>query len=97
VIIVVLPVSEPYREAFLNPNDVAAFERSIQEAMAVAPEAILVRLDRLPGISDPLYFSDLVHMNSLGRKVATQAFLSEATKAGLHQRLDSTLSIASSK
>jgi hypothetical protein len=82
VIVFVLPVSSAYTEAFLDQSAVAAFEREIHEAMAMVPEATFVRLDRVPGISDPHYFFDLVHMNSLGRRVATQAFLMEVTKRG---------------
>jgi hypothetical protein len=92
VVIVVLPVSRAYAEAFLDENDLAAFERAIHETMAIAPEAKLVRLDRLRGISDPAYFSDLVHMNSFGRRLATEAFLIEVTKGGTQRRLDATSS-----
>jgi hypothetical protein len=88
VIVVVLPVSRPYRQEFLDDSTDAAFEKAIGEAMGIVPEATLVRLDRLPGISDPRYFSDLVHMNSFGRILATQAFLSEVTLAGSQRRLD---------
>ena len=95
VIVVILPVSTHYIEAFLGKNDIAAFERSIYEAMALAPDATLVRLDRLPGISDPRYFSDLVHMNSLGRRVTTQAFLTVVTEQGSNRSLESTGSTAS--
>ncbi|MFY9560038.1 MAG: hypothetical protein WAQ52_07380 [Terriglobales bacterium] len=90
VIVVVLPVSRPYRQEFLDDSTDAAFEKAIGQAMAIVPEATLVRLDRLPGISDPRYFFDLVHMNSFGRRLATQAFLSEVTQGGSQRRLDAT-------
>jgi hypothetical protein len=90
VIIVVLPVSRAYTEAFLNEYDLAAFERAIDEARAIAPEATIVRLDRLRGISDARYFSDLVHMNSLGRPAATQAFLDDVTKKELQPATQTT-------
>jgi hypothetical protein len=77
VILVVLPVSEPYRREFIDEATKAAFEEAIDQAMAIVPEATLIRLDRLPGISDPSCFFDLVHMNSLGRRFATEAFLKE--------------------
>jgi hypothetical protein len=80
VIIVVLPVSRAYSEAFLDARDVASFERAIQDARAIAPEAMCVRLDRVPRISSPDYFFDLVHLNSSGRHLATQAFLMEVTQ-----------------
>lgn len=90
VIIVVLPVTREYSQEFLDAADDAAFEKAIQQAMAIVPDATLVRVDRLPGISDPRYFLDLVHMNSLGRRVATQALLAELTKAGPQQKLEAT-------
>jgi len=82
VILVVLPVSRPYIEEFIDESARAAFEEAIKQAMAIVPEATLVRLDRAPAISDPAYFVDLVHMNSLGRRVATEAFLKEVTHNG---------------
>ena len=79
VILVVLPVSRPYLEELLDERANAAFEEAIRQAMAIVPEATVVRLDHVPNISDPAYFADLVHMNSLGRGLATQAFLKEVT------------------
>jgi hypothetical protein len=90
VIVVVLPVTKEYTQEFLNAGDVAAFEKAMNEAVAIAPDATLVRLDRVQGISDPRYFLDLVHMNSLGRRVATQAFLMEVTQKGPQQMLEAT-------
>jgi hypothetical protein len=86
VIVMVLPVSGPYRQEFLDEGTNAPFEKAIGQAMAIVPEATLVRLDRLPGISDPRYFFDLVHLNSFGRRLATQAFLSDVTHGGSQQR-----------
>lgn len=99
VVIVVLPVSRAYAEAFLRENDVAAFERAIREAAAIVPEATVVRLDRISGISDPANFSDLVHLNSFGRPVTTQAFLAEVTKGTSQRKLaaPSTASITPGK
>jgi hypothetical protein len=82
VIVVVLPVTREYSEAFLDDSSVAAFESEIHEATVIVPEATVVRLDRVPGISNPSYFLDLAHMNSLGRRVATEAFLMEMTHGG---------------
>jgi hypothetical protein len=89
VIVVVLPVTRAYTEEFLDASIVAAFERAVDEAMAIAPEATLVRLDRVPGISDHGNFFDLVHMNSFGRRVATPAFLLEAAKRASPRSSDS--------
>jgi hypothetical protein len=81
VIVVVLPVSQPYAEAFLDKTAVAAFERALNEAMAAAPEATFVRLDRVPGMSDSNYFADLVHLNSSGRQLVTPVFLQELAES----------------
>ena len=82
VILVVLPVSRPYLQEFMDEPKEAAFEEAIRQAMEIVPDATLVRLDRVPTISDPANFADLVHMNSPGRRVATQAFLEEVTHKG---------------
>ncbi len=99
VIVVVLPVSRAYSEAFLDESSKAAFESEIHEAMAIAPEAMLVRLDCVPGISEPGNFLDLVHMNSFGRRMATRAFLTDVTKGGSQCGLGttSTASLTSGK
>jgi hypothetical protein len=86
VIVVVLPVAKAYLEAFVDESVAAEFERALGEAMADVPEATLVRLDRVRGISDHGYFADLVHLNSFGRRVATQAFLTEALGGPLSQQ-----------
>ena len=90
VIVLVLPVTREYSEEFLDATTQAAFEKVIQEAMTSAPEATFVRLDRLPGISAPACFSDLVHMNSLGRRLSTQALLTELTRRGLQHSSENT-------
>jgi hypothetical protein len=81
VIVVVLPLPKAYTEAFLDEKTVTAFEMALTEATAIAPEATLIRLDRVPGISDHGNFGDLVHMNSFGRRVATQEFLRAVNKS----------------
>jgi hypothetical protein len=86
VIVLVMPVARPYLEEFVDETVSAAFERALGEAMAVAPSATLIRLDRVQGISDHAYFADLVHMNTFGRRVATQAFLKELVAEYLTQR-----------
>ncbi len=75
VIVVVLPVSQNYADAFLDKTSIAAFEKALGDDMAAAPQATLVRLDRVPGIEDGKYFLDLAHLNSSGRRMATPVFL----------------------
>jgi hypothetical protein len=90
LIVVVLPVSKAYSEEFLDESSITAFEKAIREAMAIAPDATFVRLDHIAGISDPGYFFDLVHMNSLGRRLATEAFLTQVAKTGTQRKLQTT-------
>jgi hypothetical protein len=94
VIVVVLPVSEAYTDEFIDESVAAAFERAIREAMAIAPEATVVRVDRLPGISDNGNFADLVHLNSFGRRVATEKFLAEVPKRESQRTLGAASSVS---
>jgi len=87
VILVVLPVSDAYKQAFLGQSDISAFERAIDELRAIVPDAMLVRLDQLSGISDPSHFVDLVHLNSAGRDIATPAFLTRVSEGESQLRL----------
>jgi len=75
VIVVVLPVSQYYSDTFLNKETNAAFEKAISDDVSVVPQVTLVRLDRVPGISNNKHFLDLVHLNASGRELATHAFL----------------------
>jgi hypothetical protein len=81
VIIVVLPVAQAYADEFLNAEVMARFEAALADAHAVAPEAMLVRLDRAPHLSSHDYFSDLVHLNGAGRQIATDVFLTHVMNA----------------
>jgi hypothetical protein len=80
VIVAVLPVSQYYADAFLDKTSIAAFEKSLGDEMAAAPQTTLVRLDRVPGISDSKYFLDLAHLNSSGRRLVTPVFLKEVSQ-----------------
>lgn len=80
VIVVVLPVSQYYVNTFLDKGTSSAFEKALKENMAVAPEATLVRLDQVPGISDNKNFLDLVHLNSSGRRLLTPVFLKQVNE-----------------
>lgn len=77
VIVVVLPVSRSYMQEFLDESTLDEFERALNEEIKMAPEAVLVRLDRVPGINDDSYFSDHVHLNWYGRGLTTPVFLKE--------------------
>lgn len=77
LIVVVLPVSRTYIREFLDENTLHDFENMLNEDMKIVPEATVVRLDRLPAITDDSYFADLVHMNSYGRTLTTPVFMKE--------------------
>jgi len=91
VVVIVMPVSEAYAREFLDDRSMAAFETAVSGAMAVIPDATVVRVDRLPGISDHRFFADLVHMNSEGRRLATSLFLKEVSKSGPTPKAETAL------
>jgi len=84
VIVVVLPVSQYYLDAFLEKASMAAFEKALSNDMESAPEATLVRLDQVPGVSDDKYFLDLVHLNSYGRRMLTPIFITRVNEGRTH-------------
>jgi hypothetical protein len=85
IIIVVLPVSDGYADAFHTPDVRERFEAAVAQARQVAPDALVIRLDRVPGLTSNEYFSDLVHLNSAGRRIATDSFLSQLKGFPAHQ------------
>jgi hypothetical protein len=80
VIVVVQPVTPVYVEAFLTPQVRRKFEETLAEAQRDNPRVQFVRLDTLPALDSNECFSDLVHRNSLGRRISTEAFLTEVQK-----------------
>lgn len=77
VLVVILPVSPAYAAEFLTPAVQAEFEAALRKAVAAAPGAQIIRLDWLSALQSNEYFSDLVHLNSAGRRIATEAVLRE--------------------
>jgi hypothetical protein len=80
VIVVVVPVAPMYADKFLTPEVNRSFEKSLADGYRVAPDALFVRLDQLSALNSNEYFSDFVHLNGAGKRIATEAFLRE-----LHQ------------
>ena len=76
VIVVVLPVSSSYAREFLAPEVKGDFESALAEARQAAPKSHWVRLDQLNGLNSDDNFYDLVHMNTQGKALATEALLS---------------------
>ena len=77
---VVLPVSPAYAKEFLVSEASQSFESALTEARQAVPQARWIRLDRLESLNSDGYFWDLVHMNSYGQRIATEAFLGELGK-----------------
>ncbi len=77
VIVVVLPVSPIYSEAFLTAEVSQQFERSLSDLEHHVPEAKWVHLEKLPALNSNAFFWDFVHMNATGQRIATEAFLSQ--------------------
>lgn len=74
LIVVVAPVSNAYRHAFLPPDVVTEFEYELAEELKRVPKAVVVRLDRVPDLQSDDVFGDFVHLNGAGRVVATRVF-----------------------
>ncbi|MFN0126411.1 MAG: hypothetical protein ACKV19_06995 [Verrucomicrobiales bacterium] len=75
VIIVVMPVSPAYQGEFAHEKVGTKFEQSIKRIDAENPSVEIVRLDVLSTLASNEYFSDPVHLNGEGRRIATEAFL----------------------
>lgn len=74
-VVVVLPVSSAYVKELITTEVQQHFEEVVAEAQHSFEEVHWVRLDQLDGLSTNEYFQDLVHMNSNGQKIATEALL----------------------
>lgn len=75
VVVVVLPVSSAYAKEFLTAEVQQRFEEDVAEVRHSVERAHWVRLDQLNGLSSNQYFQDLVHMNSYGQNIASEALL----------------------
>jgi hypothetical protein len=77
---IVMPVSPIYQKEFLTPQVMQDFEDALADLQHRSPKTKLVRLDHLPDLDDDATFSDLVHLNMYGQRIATAAFLSRLKK-----------------
>ncbi|HUC85751.1 MAG TPA: hypothetical protein VL970_11210 [Candidatus Acidoferrales bacterium] len=73
MVLVVMPMSAPYTKGFVSPDSDRQFEAALAQVQREAPGAELVRLDRVPGLGADENFCDLVHLNVMGQKLATEA------------------------
>jgi hypothetical protein len=85
VIVVVLPISPTYAHEFLTPEVVRDFESALDEAQHIDPQARFVRLDKLSALNSDECYTDLVHLNDAGRRIATDAFLSSLRQYTIDQ------------
>jgi hypothetical protein len=74
---VVLPVSPYYQNEFLDTAVSREFEEAVAGLQRGSPGVRWIRLDRLGVLHNNDMFSDFVHMNRVGQRYATQAFLAE--------------------
>ena len=76
-LVLVFPVSPPYRRAFASESSVARFEEALERAQTADPRLRLIRLDREPAMQSAEVFWDLVHLNDDGRRIATRLVAGE--------------------
>jgi hypothetical protein len=74
-IVVVLPVSPTYAKEFLTPEVEQEFENVLVGLQETIPQIHFIRLDQVHRLNSDDLFHDLVHMNSYGQQIATEAFL----------------------
>ena len=77
VVMVVMPVSTIYQKEFLAPRVIGEFEKTLAELQHRNPQTRMVRLDHFSAFKDDDLFSDLVHLNMYGQRIATAAFLNQ--------------------
>lgn len=83
VVVVVLPVSPVYVKEFLTPEVAYQFENALAVSQRNVPQAEWIRLDQLPELKSNEYFSDLVHMNTYSKKIATEELLLQLDRLGI--------------
>ena len=79
-VVLVFPVSPPYREKFGDPASVTAFEQALDRMKTADPNVRIIRLDRAPALQSAEVFWDLVHLNDDGRRLATRLVIEQLTK-----------------
>jgi hypothetical protein len=77
VTFIVMPVSPIYRQEFLSPATTDQFEQALNDLRQHCPGAKFIRLDHVGEFDSNDNFSDLVHLNMYGQKIATESLLRE--------------------
>jgi hypothetical protein len=75
VMVVVLPVSQPFAEEFMSEAATREFEGALEAMRGAFPEVSWLRVDQLPQLRSGRYYWDLVHLNGQGQPIATEALL----------------------
>lgn len=76
-VVVVFPVSPPYREVFGDSTSVDHFERELDRIKAAHPTLQMIRLDQEPALQPAEVYWDLVHLNDDGRRIATRRLIEQ--------------------
>ena len=77
VFVVVMPITPAYVQEFVTAEVARDFEYSLAQALNDLPQARVFRLDQLEALRSDEYYTDFVHLNSAGRRLATDAFIRE--------------------
>ena len=80
-VVLVFPVSPPYRQAFAGEAAAAEFEKALERVKAADPDARIIRLDREAALQPAEVFWDLVHLNDDGRRLATRLVIGQLSPA----------------
>ena len=83
MIVLVLPTSAAYKAEFVTEDVERRYEHLLMEAQSRVPEAIWIRLDRLPELQRDDHYWDLVHLNAPGQAIATKALLTQLAAVGI--------------
>jgi uncharacterized short protein YbdD (DUF466 family) len=83
MVVLVFPESPFYEKEFVTEKVRADFEALLAEAQQRTPEALWVRLDRVPEFKSADYYWDLVHLNAPGQAQATQIVRKKLAAAGI--------------
>lgn len=80
-VVLVLPVSPPYRQTFADETSVDHFERALERIKAADPHLQMIRLDQVAELQPAEVFWDLVHLNDDGRRIATRLVVGQLSTA----------------
>ena len=81
-VVLVLPVSPPYRRTFADETSVNQFEAALERMKTSDANLLVIRLDRELALQSAEVFWDLVHLNDDGRRVATRLVIQQISAAG---------------